>query len=264
MFTKYDDFIFDIWGVIHNGHHLLPGVLELITKLQEKKKGVYFLSNAPRPAAHVHQKLVELGLNIPVSSVLTSGEFFLHYLANNKDDLGSKVYVIGLEKNDVLLAQAGVEIVDNVLDADYFLMLAFADGEDELKYYTELMNPALKNKLKFICVNPDKVVVHGNDLRYCQGYFAQVYEEMGGEVLYYGKPHRPIYEHLFAAHRIQKQRALIFGDSLETDIKGAGEFGVDSVFLLTGIHKGETDVANLLKMHTTIPTYIYNGLTDLL
>lgn len=264
MLTKYDSFIFDIWGVIHNGHHLLPGVAEFINKLQMKNKGVYFLSNAPRPSDHVHMKLVELGLNVPVESLLTSGEFFRHTLKDPKQKLGSRPYVIGIEKNDVLLKGMNVDIADDIRDADYLIVLAFADGDDELAYYKEALKPALKRGLKFACVNPDKVVMHGDELRYCPGYLAKIYEEMGGEVAYYGKPHVPIYDHLFELHNINKERAVVFGDSLETDIRGANDFGVDSVFLLTGIHKGERDVANLLKLHTTIPTYIHNKLADII
>ena len=96
-----------------------------------------------------------------------------------------------------------------------------------------------------ICANPDIVVERGDRLIYCAGAIAELYRELGGEVIFYGKPHRPIYERAMAlaaercGHTAQLDRVLAIGDSVRTDLTGAHGFGIDCLFVTRGIHSEE-------------------------
>ncbi len=264
LINSYETFILDIWGVLHNGQQLLPGAVEFIARLEANHKQYYLLSNAPRPVNSAHRKLVSLGLDIPMERILTSGAFFLEALKDPtlapQTNLLGKAAVIGIEKNDELLGDVDIEIVSSLAQADYLIMLAFADDEAEVVHYCSLFKEAISHNLPMICVNPDKVVFEGTRKRYCQGHFASIYTEMGGKVHYFGKPYQEIYQYLFSSHSLSKDKAIMFGDSINTDIKGASSFSIDSALLLTGIHQDETNVANLLKLSTTSPTYILDDL----
>jgi HAD superfamily hydrolase (TIGR01459 family) len=264
LINIYETFILDIWGVLHNGKQLLGGVEEFIAKLEAKDKQYYLLSNAPRSVGFAHDRLVRLGLDIPKNRILTSGAFFLETLTNPKlmpsVDLFGKAAVIGIEKNDELLKNADIEIVSSFKEANYLIMLAFADDEEEMYYYYESLKNALRCGLPMICINPDKIVFEGNKKRYCQGHFASIYAEMGGKVHYFGKPYPEIYQYLFNLHSLSKDKAIMIGDSINTDIEGASTFSIDSALLLTGIHQEEADIDNLLKLSIAKPTYVLNNL----
>jgi HAD superfamily hydrolase (TIGR01459 family) len=99
--------------------------------------------------------------------------------------------------------------------------------------------------LAMVCANPDIVVERGDKLVYCAGAIADLYAAAGGNVLYAGKPYRPIYEQALALARSLRGRAaeqprlLAIGDSVRTDLKGAAAFGIDCLFVTGGIHAEE-------------------------
>ncbi len=266
LITTYEIFILDIWGVLYDGEQLLGGALEFIQKLEERKRRYYLLSNSPRPAVVVYKNLASLGLNISLNNILTSGQFFLDSLKNpafaEHASLSDKAFIIGGHKHKELLSAANLVQTEVLHEAGYLLMLAFADKKAELLEYQTSFKEAISYNVPMLCINPDEVVIHNNQKRYCQGTFASIYEEMGGKVVYFGKPHKEIYQYLFDLHNLEKQGAIMFGDSLSTDIKGAENFGIDSAMLLTGIHKNERNVANLLKLSTTVPNYILKDLKE--
>jgi HAD superfamily hydrolase (TIGR01459 family) len=104
------------------------------------------------------------------------------------------------------------------------------------------MMQARERKLPLVCANPDIVVERGDRLVYCAGAIAELYRELGGEVIFYGKPHRPIYARAMelAAERLGRttplDRVLAIGDSVRTDLAGAHGFGIDCLFVTRGIH----------------------------
>jgi len=108
-----------------------------------------------------------------------------------------------------------------------------------------MMLKARERKLTLVCANPDIVVERGDRLIYCAGAIAELYRELGGEVIFYGKPHRPIYERAMAlagerqGHPIDRKKVLAIGDSVRTDLTGAREFGIDCLFVTRGIHAEE-------------------------
>jgi HAD superfamily hydrolase (TIGR01459 family) len=90
------------------------------------------------------------------------------------------------------------------------------------------------------CLNPDRVVIRGGRPEACAGAIADLYEGLGGRVVWYGKPHEAIYRHALhrAGHRAAEE-VLAVGDGLQTDMLGAARMGFDAVFVSGGIHAGE-------------------------
>lgn len=240
--THYDAFLLDILGVIHNGVELYPGVLECFQQLIALKKSVLFLSNAPRPGSVLVKNLIKMGLPATPEMVLSSGDLVREQLMHFSDpvfsQLGRGFYHLGAEHNQDILAGLEVQSVNMLEDADFLLLSAYQDPGEDLNQYDALLQKSLSLGLPAICVNPDKIVMNGNTIRYCAGVLAEKYENLGGTVHYYGKPHTAIYESAFEKLKAQgiqnKKQVLMIGDTLETDIKGAAAADFDAALVLTG------------------------------
>ncbi|MGY4329789.1 HAD superfamily hydrolase (TIGR01459 family) [Bradyrhizobium sp. LB7.2] len=158
---------------------------------------------------------------------------------------GRKMFWLGPERDNSIYR--GLDAVLAPLEeADYIVCTGLYDDETETaEDYRGMMLKARERKLTLICANPDIVVEKGDRLIYCAGAIAELYRELGGEVLFYGKPHRPIYERAMAlagerqGHQIDRKKVLAIGDSVRTDLTGAREFGIDCLFVTRGIHAEE-------------------------
>ncbi|NRA86493.1 MAG: TIGR01459 family HAD-type hydrolase, partial [Rhizobiales bacterium] len=133
-----------------------------------------------------------------------------------------------------------------VLENAYYLLCTFLAQIDDvdLNDYLPLLNTMLEKKLPFICSNPDRLVDVGGILYYCAGAMADMYEEIGGEVIYTGKPHDVIYQKAIEkleilSKGIKPQKILVIGDSLSTDVPGANRLGSDMLYVADGIHARE-------------------------
>ena len=113
--------------------------------------------------------------------------------------------------------------------------------ENDLEYHKSFLTPHTSKKM--VCTNPDLIVHRGDKKEYCAGYIAKIFEELGGEVVYYGKPHKEIYKMCFDS----KEKVLAIGDNLRTDIKGANNLNIDSIFICNGVHREEFKNQNKLK-----------------
>ncbi len=244
LIERYDYFLLDVWGVIHDGYEVYPGVKASLEKITSLKKQVMFVSNAPRPAPIISSKLNSLGLSVTLSQILTSGDVVRNQLLTYEDEvfskLGKRFYHLGAEKNQDILSNLLVQTVDQLEEADFILMTAYLDEGEDLEQFTSLFQQAQKLQLPLICANPDKDIINGNQIRYCSGYFALQYEKMNGKVFYYGKPYHNIYKEVFTRLGFsfddseKLRRVLMIGDTLETDIQGAMNANIDSALVLTG------------------------------
>lgn len=245
---KYDAFIIDLWGVIHDGFIAYPGTVDRINHLISINKPIIFMSNAPRPNKIVLQKLLDLRINATSDMVLTSGDATRLFLKEELIKMPSKKYYhLGAHRNSDLLADIDLHLVDDISQADSILLTAYIDENEDLEQFDHILKQAAMLQLHVICPNPDKIVINGNKNRYCAGFLAEKYEQLGGKVHYYGKPHVAIYnialEYLQSLGIYNKDRILMIGDTLETDIQGAANVGIKSTLVLTG------NTGNLLKNH---------------
>ena len=255
--NRYDLFFIDLWGVVHNGIELYENSINVLDNLAAAKKDFVLLTNAPRPNATVINFLKKMGLKKYFENVFTSGEAAHKYLIS---ELGKKNFFhIGPPRDFDLFKNIEKNNVLNIEDADYFLCTGlFEDQENDLDYYKKLLSNHTSKKM--ICTNPDLIVDRGEEREYCAGSVAKSFEEIKGEVIYFGKPHPPVYN---LSTNIINKKVLCIGDNLNTDIKGANIQNFDSLLITNGIHRKEildTELISVLKKYETRVDYIQNNL----
>jgi HAD superfamily hydrolase (TIGR01459 family) len=175
-------------------------------------------------------------------AIVSSGDLTRNFIAGHP---AQKIFWVGPERDNSIYR--GLDPPLGPLDeADYIVCTGLFDDETEsAENYREMLLRARERKLPLICANPDIVVERGDRLIYCAGAIAELYRELDGEVIFYGKPHRPIYERAIAlaaerrGHAVSLDRVLAIGDSVRTDLAGAKGFGIDCLFVTRGIHAGD-------------------------
>ena len=244
---SYDLFFIDIWGVVHNGIKLYDNSIEVLENLSNLNKEFVLLTNAPRPSSTVVNFLKKMGLNKFFENVFTSGEAALKYLI--KDLKNKKFFHIGPSTRDFdLFKSFEKNKVLNIKDADYLLCSGlFDDHSDNLDYYKSLFSEHISKKM--ICTNPDLIVDRGDKREYCAGSVAKIFEEIKGEVIYFGKPYPPVYN---LSSETKNKKVLCIGDNLNTDIKGANIQNYDSLLITNGIHRYEI---SKIKLNNVIEKY---------
>lgn len=257
ILPNYDLFFIDIWGVVHDGIRPYPGTIDAINHLIDTKK-VIFLSNAPRPAEVIMNKLQEYGINITVEGILTSGDVVRAMLCK---DPTKTIYHIGEDKNQDILRNINVKVVNSVKDADLILLSAFLDDPEKDDKFDEDLQEAAALKLPLICANPDTYVPNGSNVRRCAGIFAARYKQMDGKVIYCGKPHPNIFKAAIEKFLVTKNKILMIGDTFETDVLGARNAGIDVAMTLTGNGTKSYDkLASLGSEYGVSPTWVIEGL----
>jgi len=258
IYNAYDAFLIDLWGVIHNGIKLNASAINTVTKLEDKGKKIIFLTNAPRPTEKVIKFLKKLKMEEKLlKNVVTSGQAALNSFKKKK--FGEKFYHLGPQRDDSLFFH--IKKDKTVIEKCDFILCTglFDDEEENLKYYEDLLKDFTHKKL--VCTNPDLTVHRGETEEYCAGKIAEIFEGLGGEVIYFGKPYKEVYLSCLDMN----QKTLVIGDNLKTDIKGANSMNLDSIFITGGIHKSkinsEEDLQELLKKHNVSANYFQKELT---
>jgi len=244
---QYEALICDVWGVIHNGREAYPGVVDCLTRARAAKKIVLLLSNAPRPSQPIKVQLESFGVpRGAYDGIVTSGDLTQSVFAERTANGGLlKVLHVGPDRDLPLFDGFNVARV-SLEEAETIVCTGpFDDTKEGPEDYRDLWAKALACRLPLLCANPDLVVQRGEQLIYCAGALAKLYEEMGGEVLYLGKPHLPVYDFVarrlaeIAGRAVPKNNWLAIGDGLKTDILGATRAGVAALLITGGIHEPE-------------------------
>ena len=231
--NNYDLFFIDLWGVVHNGINLYKNSIKVLENLAAAKKDFVLLTNAPRLNENVVNFLKKIGLKKYFENVFTSGEAAHKHLVNELDK--QKFFHIGPPRDFDLFKNFEKNKVLNIEDSDYLLCTGlFDDHESDLNYYKNLFSNHISKKM--ICTNPDLIVDRGEKREYCAGSVAKSFEEIKGKVIYFGKPHPPVYN---LSTNLNNKRVLCIGDNLNTDIKGANIQNFDSLLITNGIHRQE-------------------------
>lgn len=246
---RYDGYILDLWGTIHNGVEPLPGAVDCLRALAQRGKAVLILSNAPRRAGAVVARMDAVGIPRDCyGPVLSSGEAGWLALRERADPwhagLGDRAFLIGEAGDESVLQDQAVEEVDSLERATFLLCVGAFRRTDTVEDYAGLLAEARALRLPMLCVNPDLEVLRGPNREICAGAIAARYAATGGDVGYHGKPHRPIYTLSFGQlPGIPPARILAVGDSLRTDIAGANAVGIDSLFVTGGLLAEELGIA---------------------
>ena len=254
----YQLFYVDLWGVVHNGVSLHEEAIKTLNEITRKKKDYILLTNAPRPNHSVKSFLEKLGMEKKIRDhVYTSGEAALNYL--RKHFLDKTFFHVGPPKDFDLFTDFKKNKSENIENSDYILCTGLFDNHDkDLKYYKSLFEDNLKKKM--ICTNPDLIVDRGSNRELCAGSVAMVFEKMGGEVVYFGKPYPEVYNQSFDN---KNKKILSIGDNLNTDIKGANLLNFDSLLISNGIHKNEIEkngIQKTSKSYEAICNYVQSEL----
>jgi HAD superfamily hydrolase (TIGR01459 family) len=241
--SRYDVVLCDIWGVVHDGIAAHAQACDALTRYRADGGTVVLITNAPRPSPWVVHQLG--GLGVPADAyddVMTSGDLTREVVAGRK---GGTVFHIGPQRDISIFDGLDVRLMP-VEAADYVVCSGlFDDTQETPDDYRGLMATIRNRGLFMVCANPDLVVERGDERVYCAGAIADLYAAMGGEVLYAGKPHRPIYDAALAKATDARGagalagRTLAIGDSLRTDMTGAQALGIDGLFVSGGIHAQE-------------------------
>ncbi len=240
---QYDGLICDVWGVVHNGVEGNASSIDALRRFRESYGPVVLLSNAPRPPIGVETQFDRLGIPRDFyDAVVTSGGAARADLeARTKGRPTLKIFYLGPNRDSPLLEGLNVALVA-LEEAEIVLCTGpFKDETEKPEDYRGMLMAFKARRLPFLCANPDIVVQRGDKLIYCAGALARFYEELGGEAVYYGKPHAPVFEMALAALQAKKRvtNPLVVGDGLETDIAGANRMGLASLFVAGGIHGAE-------------------------
>ena len=200
--------------------------IKALHEISKRKKEYILLTNAPRPKHAVQSFLEKLGMEKEIRDhVFTSGEAALLYLKKNLID--KTFFHVGPPRDFDLFKDFKKMKLDNIDNCDFILCTGlFDDYDKDLKYYRDLFEKNIKKKM--ICTNPDLIVDRGNIRELCAGSVAMVFEKMGGEVIYFGKPYPEVYNQ--SANNKDKS-ILSIGDNLNTDIKGANLLNYDSLLI---------------------------------
>ncbi|WP_147109041.1 TIGR01459 family HAD-type hydrolase [Tateyamaria sp. syn59] len=251
---RYDALFVDLWGCVHNGVKALPEAVSALQDYRKKGGKVVLVTNSPRPRAGVQKQLLHFGVPDDAwDTIATSGDSAR--AAMFRGVVGKKVYFIGQPGEDKFFHPIGV--IKDPVQID-MVPLQEAEGivctgpRDPLAD-PEVMRPeflmAKQLGLKLLCANPDIVVDRGEVREWCAGALAKLYTEMGGESLYFGKPHPPIYD--LARRRLAElgldvpdSGILAIGDGVLTDIAGAMGEDIDSLFISGGLAAAETKTSH--------------------
>ena len=255
---NYQLFYVDLWGVVHDGVSLHREAIKALKEINKRKKDYILLTNAPRPNHAVKSFLKKLGMEKEIRDhVFTSGEAALIYLKKNL--INKTFFHVGPPRDFDLFKDFEKMKSDNIENCDYLLCTGLFDDHDEnLKYYKSLFEKNIKKKM--ICTNPDLIVDRGSVREFCAGSVAMVFEKMGGEVVYFGKPYSEVYNQ---STNNKNKKILSIGDNLNTDIKGANLLNYDSLIISNGIHKKEIQkkgIEIVAKSYETICNYIQSEL----
>jgi HAD superfamily hydrolase (TIGR01459 family) len=275
---RYDAYVLDLWGCVHNGIAPFPGAKDALRHLKQSGKRLLLLSNAPRRASVIVEQLARIhGIGGDLyDAVLTSGEVAWQALLKRDDaqhaKLGTRALHLGPERDLGMFEGNGIVRVTDAAQADFVLATGPNTDDLDVAAHEPLLQAALKRKLPLLCANPDLEVIRGETRLVCAGAIAERYATLGGEVIYHGKPHAVTYRAaLDVLGRPDPARVLCVGDGLRTDILGANRAGLASAFIPGGIHDtdlgirmGEAPdparVAALLHRFGVNATYVLPGL----
>jgi len=258
IIENYDIFYIDLWGVIHNGIKLHKDAIETLEEITKAKKKYILLTNAPRPNKTVKLFLENMGMNKEIrEKVYSSGEAALSYIKKNL--LDDNFYHLGPARDFDLFLDFKKNKTSDIKESSYLLCTGlFEEQGENLNYYKKLFKEHINKKM--ICTNPDLIVDRGDKRELCAGSVALVFEKMGGEVIYFGKPFPEVYNQSI---NCKGKKVLSIGDNLNTDIKGANLLNYDSLLISSGVHKNEIEndgINVVLKKYEVVINFIQTEL----
>lgn len=266
----YDAFFCDLWGCYHNGIEPYQAAVDACIAFRRKGGHVILLTNAPRPSEYVQEFLDKIGAPRESYNAITSSGGACQ-TAIKAGEFGQAIHYIGPARDVQMLTDIGFE-PSPVETADAVLITGFGDDTHHHPddYAPEIAEWKSRN-LPLLCANPDIIVDRGEERLWCAGAVAERYQQAGGKVVYFGKPYAPIYERCFtmleeiAGAPVPRERILVAGDGIATDVAGGRVVGLDTLFVTGGLAAGDlgpdpenpdpAKLARFLSDHDEAPRY---------
>jgi HAD superfamily hydrolase (TIGR01459 family) len=245
----FDLLLCDVWGVLHDGLTAYPAAVLALRRFRAGGGRVVLVTNSPSPSRIVAAQIQSIGITDDAyDAIVSSGDVTAALLVARAD---ATLYPLGAFEgtdlhDEVSRLRGSPPRLGPIEAADLVLCTVYVDPDKEsLAEYDTRLVQCLERGLDLVCANPDIVVQHGDKLYYCAGALAERYAAAGGKVLMAGKPYPPIYDAALDLARnslgrpIDRSRVLVIGDAMRTDIKGAHDQGLASLFVTSGIHRDE-------------------------
>ncbi len=251
---KYTTLICDLWGCLHNGVKSFPEALRALEDFKASNGKVVLVTNAPRPIANVKYQIASLGIkDTYYDMLLTSGELTSNYINKVCEDKLNIFHIGGKRHHSIykdMIDEKKISIeLENIAHADLIVCTEpFDPSRDQLSDYKNTLNLGIDKELTLLCANPDLIVDVGETREMCAGSLALMYENMGGKVIYFGKPHNNIYQEVYSflkkVSKSKEESILCIGDGLNTDIRGANNEKLDSLLVVGGLLKKKYLIKN--------------------
>ena len=257
----YDALLCDIWGVIHNGRIPFHEACEALERFRGERGPVVLISNSPRPSVAIPEQFAEIGVPGELwDAIVTSGDATIDELSRRAP---GPAFKLGPDRDDRIYENIEMNF-SQLGDAAFISCTGLFDDDNETPDdYVELLTEARDMGIPLVCANPDVQVKRDGKLIYCGGALAKLYEKLGGEVVYAGKPHEPIYRLSRAwleevmGYAPTQDHVLAIGDNIFTDLLGAQTEGYDCLFVADGLYADTQEkLTGLLKEHGIIARYM--------
>lgn len=262
---RFDVFILDQFGVLHDGSAPYPGAVEALRRLKTAGKRILLLSNSGKRSAPNEARLARLGF--PPDDwdhFLSSGEVAWWMLAEQpRQAPARRCLLIARDGDRSAVEGLPLMLTESGADADIVLLSASEGDRHDLEHYRRLLAPAAGRDVACLCTNPDRIMLTSAGPRFGAGRIAELYEELGGRVTWIGKPFPEIYAAaLDLLGRPAPARVICIGDSIEHDIAGGRSAGLATALVTTGILEAATpqERARLFAQHGAAPDYLLPGL----
>lgn len=248
--ANYDAVFCDLWGCLHDGVTVFPEAVSALGAYRASGGRVMLLTNSPRPRDQVAAQLDGLGAPRDCwDDIATSGDSAQAAMVAGV--VGTRVWHLGPDRDLPFFTDLAPELNGDAIarvpfeQAEGIVCTGLFDDDTETPDdYRGKLLAAKARGLKLLCANPDVVVDRGDKRIFCAGALAQLYSEMGGQSLYFGKPHPPIYDlarrRLAQGGAVSDDRILAIGDGPATDVAGALADNLDTLFVTGGLAAAQT------------------------
>jgi HAD superfamily hydrolase (TIGR01459 family) len=262
LIDRYDLFLLDQFGVLHDGGAAYPGAIEALDTLREAGKRIVLVSNSGKRAAANEKRLERLGFSAKQwDRFVSSGEVAWEMLSGTAGRFGCRCLLLSRDGDHSPIEGLGIELVADAREADFILLAGSRGDELPFSHYSSLLSPAVEAGTPCLCINPDKVMLTPDGAAYGAGSIAEFYAKAGGTVTWIGKPYPEIYASAVRGLADSKASIVALGDSVEHDIAGARQFGIASALVRSGIHRGANadELEGLFRKHDARPHCILDS-----
>ncbi|RWB04505.1 MAG: TIGR01459 family HAD-type hydrolase [Mesorhizobium sp.] len=259
---RYDVFLLDQFGVLHDGTRPYPGAVAALSALKRAGKTVVLVSNSGRRARPNESRLMKLGFEAGswdhfVSSGEVAWRSFREMAISGKLRPGTKCLLISREADRSAIEGLPFVLTGSGDEAELVLIAASEGDRFDLDHYRRLFAPAAARRVPCFCTNPDIIMLTAVGPRFGAGRLADLYESLGGSVTRIGKPDKAIFDAALAlAGEPDPGTVVCVGDSVEHDISGGNSAGIATALVLSGILADTPDLAAVFDEQQAWPDYI--------